>query len=85
MENEFQYLKRYHLANCVFDDVDDVWIGVRKVWLDFEESSDHIGYITNGRWATDAAVQYRSSARHCTIMQRSIVSPPCAGFYRVAR
>ena len=61
MENVFEYLKSNHLANRVFRLVEDVLIGVKMAWLEFEDVPDLIKSITSRKWATADAVNKKSS------------------------
>ena len=61
MENVFEYLKSNHLANRVFRLVEDVFIGVKMAWLEFEDVPDLIKSITSRKWATADAVNTKSS------------------------
>ena len=61
MENVFEYLKSNHLANRVFRLVEDVFIGVKMAWLEFEDAPDLIKSITSRKWAAAEAVNEKSS------------------------
>ena len=61
MENVFEYLKFNHLANRVFRLIEDVFIGVKMAWLEFEDAPDLIKSITSRKWAAAEAVNAKSS------------------------
>ena len=61
MENVFEYLKSHHLANRVFHFAEDVCIGVKMAWLEFEDARDLIKSITSRKWAAAEAVNEKSS------------------------
>ena len=61
MENVFEYLKSNHFANRVFKLVEDVCIGVKMAWLEFENDPDLINSITARKWAAAEDVNQKSS------------------------
>ena len=60
-ENFFEYPKSNYPTNRIFRIVEDVCIGVKTAWLEFEDAPDLSKSITSRKWATADAVDRQTS------------------------